>query len=225
MGFRVVFIIAILGSFASLRAQAFDQHSFQYNNSIAVENFTNKGVVERSKRVLFVIADTARFSVNRGNIKMGRDKNFTIVIGHYGDPNVKQAFKDFAIEPIDVNLFYYVDSEFVLNKVGVTSKQQYDFFNTGAKEKLSITLRRKFYDVEVLTSEGCPHCAMLKRCLNENAIKHTEYDFFQHEAEREKFISKSGQPYTPQTMIDGRFIVVGFDRNRSLCERIKNFDF
>ncbi len=65
----------------------------------------------------------------------------------------------------------------------------------------------------VYSTPTCPFCVQLKKFLDENKIKYTDYDVSSDKEKAEEMIKKSEQMGVPVSDIDGT-IVIGFDKKK-----------
>ncbi len=66
--------------------------------------------------------------------------------------------------------------------------------------------------VEIYSTASCHFCHMAKEFFTENKIPFTDYNVGTDIDKRREMINKSGQMGVPVIVIDGKDIVVGFDR-------------
>ncbi|MDO8590339.1 MAG: glutaredoxin domain-containing protein [bacterium] len=67
--------------------------------------------------------------------------------------------------------------------------------------------------VEIYSTESCHFCHMAKEFFTANNIPFTDYNVGADTAKRTEMITKSGQMGVPVIVIDGKDIVVGFDKD------------
>lgn len=74
--------------------------------------------------------------------------------------------------------------------------------------------------VKVYSTTHCPYCTMLKDFLAENEIEFEEFNVAEDETARDEMVKKSGQLGVPVIDINGKDILVGFDKEK-LSELLK----
>lgn len=74
--------------------------------------------------------------------------------------------------------------------------------------------------VKVYSTTHCPYCIMLKDFLAENEIEFEEFNVAEDETARDEMVKKSGQLGVPVIDINGKDILVGFDKEK-LSELLK----
>lgn len=74
--------------------------------------------------------------------------------------------------------------------------------------------------VKVYSTTHCPYCTMLKDFLEENEIEFEEFNVAEDETARDEMVKKSGQLGVPVIDINGKDILVGFDKGK-LSELLK----
>ncbi|MEK9171771.1 MAG: glutaredoxin domain-containing protein [Patescibacteria group bacterium] len=67
--------------------------------------------------------------------------------------------------------------------------------------------------VEIYSTESCHFCRMAKEFFAANHIPFTDYNVGTDTSKRAEMIEKSGQMGVPVIVIDGKEIVVGFDKD------------
>ena len=67
--------------------------------------------------------------------------------------------------------------------------------------------------VEIYSTESCHFCRMAKEFFAANNISFTDYNVGTDTTKRAEMIEKSGQMGVPVIVIDGKDIIVGFDKN------------
>ncbi len=65
-------------------------------------------------------------------------------------------------------------------------------------------------DIEVFTTPSCPYCVKLKRWLDEEGYEYREYDVSENREKAVEMIQMTGQRGVPQTIINGKKTVLGF---------------
>jgi len=68
--------------------------------------------------------------------------------------------------------------------------------------------------VEIYTTPTCAYCKMAKEFFKENNIEYTEYDVSKDQARAQEMTQKTGIFVVPVIIVDGKDIVVGFDKNK-----------
>ena len=68
--------------------------------------------------------------------------------------------------------------------------------------------------VIIYTTPSCSYCTMAKNWFNQNKIKYTEYNVARDMRKADEMVRKSGQMGVPVTEIDGKDIVIGFDKDK-----------
>lgn len=68
--------------------------------------------------------------------------------------------------------------------------------------------------VEIYTTPTCAYCKMAKEFFKENNIEYTEYDVSKDQARAQEMTQKTGMFAVPVIVVDGKDIVVGFDKNK-----------
>jgi len=66
--------------------------------------------------------------------------------------------------------------------------------------------------VEIYSTESCHFCHLTKEFLTANKIPFTGYNVGADLTKRAEMIEKSGQMGVPVVVIDGKDIVIGFDK-------------
>lgn len=66
--------------------------------------------------------------------------------------------------------------------------------------------------VEIYSTESCHFCHMAKEFFTANNIPFSDYNVGTDTAKRAEMIEKSGQMGVPVIVIDGKDVVIGFDR-------------
>lgn len=67
--------------------------------------------------------------------------------------------------------------------------------------------------VEIYSTATCHFCQLAKSFFNENNIQFTDYNVGLDTTKRAEMIEKSGQMGVPVIVIDGKDVVVGFNRD------------
>jgi len=68
--------------------------------------------------------------------------------------------------------------------------------------------------VEIYSTETCHFCQMTKEFLKANNIPFTDYNVGADTAKRSEMVEKSGQLGVPVVIIDGKDVIVGFDKQK-----------
>ncbi len=68
--------------------------------------------------------------------------------------------------------------------------------------------------VRVCSSKTCPYCTMEKDFLKQNKIEFEDVDVSDDQKAANEMVKKSGQMGVPVTEIDGKTIIVGFDKEK-----------
>jgi glutaredoxin-like YruB-family protein len=68
--------------------------------------------------------------------------------------------------------------------------------------------------VEIYSTESCHFCHATKEFFKDNGIVFTDYNVGTDTTKRQEMIDKSGQMGVPVVIIDGKDVVVGFDKNK-----------
>ena len=66
--------------------------------------------------------------------------------------------------------------------------------------------------VRVFSTPSCPYCHSEKEFLKENKIAFEDIDVSKDQDAANEMIEKSGQMGVPVTIVDNKFVIVGFDR-------------
>ncbi len=66
--------------------------------------------------------------------------------------------------------------------------------------------------VVVYSTPTCPHCISLKEYLRKHNVKYKDIDVSQDSKALDEMVEKSGQIGVPVIVIDGKTVIVGFDR-------------
>ncbi len=69
-------------------------------------------------------------------------------------------------------------------------------------------------EVKVFSTSSCPYCHLEKEWLTKNGVKFQDINVQHDQAAAEEMIEKSGQMGVPVTIIDGKKVIVGFDKSR-----------
>ena len=68
--------------------------------------------------------------------------------------------------------------------------------------------------VEIYSTASFQFCHMAKEFFTENNIEFTDYDVGTDTAKRAEMVEKSGQMGVPVIVVDGKDLVVGFDKGK-----------
>ena len=68
------------------------------------------------------------------------------------------------------------------------------------------------HNVKVYSTPTCPYCHMAKDYLKENKVKFDDIDVSKNPSAANEIVEKSGQMGVPVIIIDGKTVIVGFDR-------------
>ena len=66
-------------------------------------------------------------------------------------------------------------------------------------------------EVKVYSTPTCPYCHMLKNWLKEKKVPFVDVDVSKDQKAAMEMVSRSGQMGVPQTLINGKKVVIGFD--------------
>lgn len=66
--------------------------------------------------------------------------------------------------------------------------------------------------VEIYTTPTCAYCKMAKEFFKENNVEYTEYDVSKNQSRAQEMTQKTGMFAVPVIVVDGKDIVVGFDK-------------
>ncbi|MBU0953005.1 MAG: thioredoxin family protein [Nanoarchaeota archaeon] len=69
-------------------------------------------------------------------------------------------------------------------------------------------------DVKVYSTPTCPFCHQEKAWLSDHKVKFQDINVAVDQKAAEEMIEKSGQMGVPVTIIDGKTVIVGFDKAR-----------
>jgi glutaredoxin 3 len=70
----------------------------------------------------------------------------------------------------------------------------------------------KASNVKIFSTPSCPYCHAEKAYLTDKKIKFTDVDVSKDQDAANEMIEKSGQMGVPVTIVDNKFVIVGFDR-------------
>lgn len=66
--------------------------------------------------------------------------------------------------------------------------------------------------VEIYTTPTCAYCKMAKEFFKENNVEYMEYDVSKDQTRAQEMMQKTGMFAVPVIVVDGKDIVVGFDK-------------
>jgi glutaredoxin-like YruB-family protein len=68
-------------------------------------------------------------------------------------------------------------------------------------------------EINVYTTETCPHCTRLKRWLDENDYDYNEHQVDKNREKAKEMMQRSGRRGVPQTFI-GDNVIIGYQPNK-----------
>ncbi|HZD59221.1 MAG TPA: glutaredoxin domain-containing protein [Anaerolineae bacterium] len=68
--------------------------------------------------------------------------------------------------------------------------------------------------IKIYTTPTCAYCSLLKKFLLEKAVEYEEIDLAADPGKVNELVEVSGQLGVPVTVIDGREVIIGYDRAR-----------
>ena len=68
------------------------------------------------------------------------------------------------------------------------------------------------HTVKIFTTPSCVYCVMAKQFFKENNVEYEELDVSKDRSAAEEMIEKSGQMGVPVIEVDGKTIIIGFDK-------------
>jgi glutaredoxin-like YruB-family protein len=73
-------------------------------------------------------------------------------------------------------------------------------------------MAEKAPNVRIFSTPSCQYCHAEKEYLKDKKIKFTDVDVSKDQDAANEMIEKSGQMGVPVTIVDNKFVIVGFDR-------------
>jgi len=73
-------------------------------------------------------------------------------------------------------------------------------------------MAEKAPNVKIFSTPTCSYCRAEKEYLKDKKIKFTDVDVSKDQDAANEMIEKSGQMGVPVTIVDNKFVIVGFDR-------------